>query len=778
MGIVSIGQPVPRHEDPILLRGEGRYTGDVTLPNQAYGYVLRSPHAHAQINSITTSAAIAAPGVLAVLTGQDYRAENLGKLPLVVPPIPNFDVGSVYHPTRLALANEVVNFVGEEVAFVVAETLDQAKDAAEMIEVDYQILPAVVDAEVAMEDGAPQVWPDCPDNLSFKQEMGDREATEAAFTAAKYIVKLRSIVNRSSANTIEARGTNANYDPASGHCTVYVGTQGAFGMRKTLAELIFNDTENNFRVITGNMGGSFGMKGVYAETLLTVWASRKLHRPVKWENERTDSILSDYHGRDKISDAELALDEKGKFLGLRVTTIANLGTYLSPLALMHTILSNGGLVGVYTTPAVHLTIKGVFTHTGSTNPYRGSNRPDVAYVLERLIDVASAETGIDRFELRRQNFISPGDMPYKTPLGPTYDCGDFERNFEDALKLIGHQNFEERRQSAKARGKYRGLGVANNVENAAGAGTEFADILFDANGNVNVYAGTTEHGQGHPTMYRQVVSQLLGIDADKIVIHEGDTDKMEQGNGTGGSRVSSLGTSAARIASEAIIEKGRHIAAHLLEAGSSDIEFSNGSFEVAGTDRSVSWERIVGVVFSGDQLPDGIKPDLSVNAHFEAAAPNFPSGCHACEVEVDVDTGKVEIIRYVGVSDVGNVINPLLLNGQIYGGIGQGAGQVLMEGILYDPETGQMQTGSFLDYAMPRASDFCPFELADNPTVTKVNPMGSKGAGEVGTACAMPAVVNAVVDALSPLGIKHLDMPVTSQKTWAVIKNAITELKG
>ena len=772
MGIVSIGQPVPRHEDPILLRGEGRYTGDVTLPNQAYGFVLRSPHAHALIKSTNTSAALAAPGVLAVLTGEDYRAENLGKLPLVVPPIPNFDAETVYRPSRLALANEVVKFVGEEVAFEVAETLDQAKDAAELINVDYKTLPTVIDAEEAREESAPQVWPDCPGNLCFATEMGDKKATEAAFASAKHIVKLRSIVNRASANTIEARGTNADYDPASGHCTVYVGTQGAFGMRKTLAELIFNDAENNFRVITGNIGGSFGMKQVYAETLMTVWASRKLHRPVKWENERTDSILSDYHGRDKISDTELALDANGKFLGLRVTTIANLGTYLSPLALMHTLLSIGGLVGVYTTPAVHLTVKGVFTHTGSTNPYRGSNRPDVAYVLERLIDVASVETGIDRLELRRRNIIAPGDMPYKTPLGPTYDCGNFKKNFDEAIRLIGYHDFEERRKKSAVERKYRGIGVANNVENAAGAGTEFADIAFDADGTVNIYAGTTEIGQGHPTMYRQVVSHLLGIDMGKIVIHEGDTDKIEQGNGTGGSRVSSLGTSAARIASERVLEKARQIAAHLLEVSLSDIEFKDGSFEIVGTDRSVSWNKVVSAAFSEGQLPEGMEAGLSVKAHFESTAPNFPSGCHACEVEVDMESGKVDIVRYVGVSDVGNVINPLLLNGQIYGGIGQGAGQVLMEGILYDPETGQMQTGSFLDYAMPRASDFCLFELRDNPTTTDVNPMGAKGAGEVGTACAMPTVVNAVVDALSPLGVKHVDMPVTPQNIWSAIKKA------
>ena len=772
MGIVSVGQPVPRHEDPTLLKGEGCYTGDVTLPNQAYGYVLRSPHAHARIKFIDPSAAMAAPGVLIVLTGSEYRAENLGKLPLVVPPIPNLDLEKMLRPPRLALACDKVNFVGEEVAFVVAETLDQAKDAAELIDVEYEPLPSVVDAEEALKDGAPLVWAKCPGNLSFTEEMGDKKSTDAAFASAKHIVKLRSVVNRASANTIEARGTNADYNPSTGHCTVYVGAQAAFGMRKTLAELIFNDQEENFQVITGNMGGSFGMKGVYAETLLTVWASRKLKRPVKWENERQDSILSDYHGRDKVSYTELALDENGTFLGLKVTTIANMGGYFSPLALMHTILSNGGLVGVYTTPAIHLTVKGVLTHTGSTNPYRGSNRPDVAYVLERLIDMASVETGIDRFELRRRNFITKENMPYKTPLGLTYDCGDFGKNFEEALELIDFKGFEERRKKSSAKRKYRGLGVANNVENAAGVGTEFADIAFDVDGTVNIYAGTTEHGQGHPTMYRQVVSQILGIDANKIVVHEGDTDKLEQGNGTGGSRVSSLGASAARIASEGIIEKARQIASLLLEASISDIIFKDGSFKIAGTDRSVSWESIINAAFSKEPLLEAIESGLSVNAQFESSAPNYPSGCHACEVEIDMETGKVDIVRYVGVSDVGNVINPLLLNGQIFGGIGQGAGQVLMEGIRYDKNTGQMKTGSFLDYAMPRASDFCSFELTDNPTITEVNPMGSKGVGEVGTACAMPTVVNAVVDALAPLGVKHVDMPVSAENIWTAINMA------
>ncbi len=772
MGIVSIGQSVTRHEDPVLLKGQGQYTGDVNYPNQAHGYVLRSPHARAKIISINIEAALKAPGVLLVLTGEDYRNEKLGKLPLVVPPIPNFDVESVYRTDRYALAFEEVRFVGEEVAFIVAETVNQAKDAAEQIIVDYNPLPAVVNTLVALEDNAPRIWEDCPGNISFTHEMGDKETTDKCFDEAKSIVKLRAIVNRSSPNSIETRGTIATCDPVSGRSTVHAGVQGPFGVRKVLAETIFNESEDNFRVITGNMGGSFGMKQLYSETILTVWASKKLKRPVKWENERQESILSDYHGRDKVSDIELALDESGNFLAIRATTYANLGTYLSPLAFMHTLLSNGGLVGVYKTPAIHLTVKGVLTNTGSTNPYRGSNRPDVAYILERLIDKAAFETGFDRFELRRKNFISEKDMPYKTPLGPTYDCGDFQRNFEEALEQMDLNGLIARKELSKTKGKLRGFGLANNVENAAGAGSEFVDISFEQDGNVNVFAGTTEHGQGHPTMYRQVVSELLNIDEDKINVHEGDTDQIAQGNGTGGSRVSSLGSSAALRASEKLIEKAKEIAGEILEANSGDIEFKSGIFEIAGTDRTTSWNDIVAAAYPTKKTFDDDNSGLSVKEKFESAAPNFPNGCHACEVEVDIETGKIEILKYVGVSDVGKVINPLLLNGQIFGGIGQGAGQVLMEGVLYDKDTGQMETGSFLDYSMPRASDFCSFELSDNPTITEVNPMGTKGAGEVGTACAMPAVVNAVVDALSPLGITHVDMPLTPKNIWDAIQSS------
>ncbi len=771
MGIVAVGQAVSRHEDPILLKGEGRYTGDVVLPNQAFGHILRSPHAHAKISGINTDTAKGAPGVLAVYTGAECRADGIGKLPTVQMPAPNFDFDTHVRPDRFALAGDKVHFVGEEVAFVVAETLTQARDAAELIEVDYVVLPSVVDAVEAKKDGAPQIWPDIPGNVCFEKGLGDKEATDAAFATATHVVKQSMVVNRSSANSMEPRGTNADFNAETGHCTVYVGVQGVFGMRNTLAGAIFDDEIKNFRVITGHIGGSFGMKNFYAETIMTIWASRKLGRPVKWENDREASLMADYHGRDKLAEMELALDADGTFLAVRANIVANMGAYLSPLFVAHTLLSNGGIIGVYKTPAAHLTVTAIHTNTSSTNPYRGSNRPDVAYYMERIIDVAAAETGMDRMELRRRNMIPAGGFPHQAPLGVNYDCGNFVQDFEEALRIIDADGFAARRAQSDANGKYRGLGLANNVEGAAGGGQEFVDLAFDADGTVNVFAGTTENGQGHPTMYRQVVSDKLGIDTDKIVVHEGDSDLMAQGNGTGGSRVSSVGASAARIASEKMIDKAKVVAGHVLEAAVADIEFNDSGFEIAGTDRRLSWDEVAAAAH-GDGLPDDLRGELSVNADFQGTANNFPSGTHACEVEVDKETGRVEIIRYVGVTDVGQVINPLLFEGQIHGGIGQGAGQVLMEAVRYDDDSGQMLTGSFLDYAMPRANDFCTFELSDHPTLTDTNPIGSKGAGEVGAACAMPVVVNAVVDALSGLGVKHLDMPVTGETVWNAIRGA------
>ncbi len=769
MGIVSVGQSVPRHEDPYLLRGEGTYTADRNLPNQAYGYVLRSPHAFARINGIDTAAALAAPGVLCILTGKDVEEEGIGALPILTPPIPGVDPDAMIKHARYPIATDMARMVGHEVAFVVAETLAQAKDAAELVEVDYAPLEALTNSfEVA--GGAPR-YDDAPDNLAFNTSFGDKDATDAAFENADHTVKLTLTVNRVAPSTIENRTSVADYDPAGaggkGRWTVYAPVQGPHGLKDILADLIFKCEPDQFQVVTGNMGGSFGMKAFYSETVLTAVAARRLGRPVKWENERSESLLTDQAGRDKVVDAELALDKEGKFLGLRVHSVQNLGAFFGSFGLMHTHLSLIGMINVYRTPAIHHTIRGGYSNTCFTGPYRGSNRPDSAFIMERLLDYAAAELGMDRIELRRRNMIRADEMPYTMPLGTVYDSGDFPSNLEKALEAIGHEGFEARREEAKARGKLLGLGVGNNIEQAAGVGQEFATYRFDENGDLTIVAGTTEQGQGHPTMYAILASDRLGIDTDRITIVEGDTGSLPQGNGTGGSRVSVMGTHAALLAGEGVIEKGKQIAGHLLEAAAADIEFAGGTFSVAGTDKQVSLDEVARAAH-GD-LPGGIEPGLEFYAQYDGEAHTFPNGCHACEVEVDPETGAAKMTRYAAVNDVGTVINQLTVKGQIIGGVGQGAGQALLEGIEYDGETGQMLTGSFLDYAMPRGIDFCDIQIINNPHPTGSNSIGAKGVGEVGCACAMPAAANAVIHALEPLGVKHLDMPLTPRKVWDAI---------
>ncbi len=767
MGIVAVGQAVPRHEDPYLLRGEGRYTADVNLPGQVYGYVLRSPYAFAKIRSIDTSAAKSAPGVIAVYTGADVEADGLGPLPTVIPPV--IDPEKLFNAQRWPLATNMVRLVGHEVAFVVAESLAQAKDAAELIEVDYEPLDAVTNSfDLADKPVSPR-YEGRSDNLAFNNDYGNKEETEKAFAAADQVVKLRLTVNRVAANPMENRTTVANYDTAKDRWTVYLPTQGPFAGRAVLANLIFKVPEESFHIIAGNVGGSFGTKAFHAESILTIWAAKKLGRPVKWENERQDSMISDIHGRDKVIDAELAMDKDGKFLGLRVHSMANLGAFLAPLGIMHTNLSLSGMINVYTTPTAYVNIKGAYSNTTPTGPYRGSNRPDSTFIMERIIDFAAAELGLDRMELRRKNLIPASAMPYTIPLNTTYDCGDFASNMEKALAAIDYAGFEKRREESKARGKLRGFGLGNNVEQAVGIGQEFATVRMAEDGSVTVIAGTTDQGQGHTTMYKQVISEQLGIDEDMITVVEGDTDSQAAGGGTGGSRVSVMGTNAARLAGDGVIEKGKVIAGHILEAAAADIEFANGAFTVAGTDKSVSLPDVAKAAFDPTNLPDGVDPGLEEYATYDGKAANYPNGTHVCEVEVDPDTGDVELLRYIAVNDVGRVINPLLYRGQILGGIAQGAGQVLMEGVAYDAASGQMQTGSFLDYAMPRGSDFCDIEIIDNPTLTESNPLGAKGAGEVGCACSMPAVANAIIHALEPYGVKHLDMPMTPDKVWAAI---------
>ncbi|MEE2761113.1 MAG: xanthine dehydrogenase family protein molybdopterin-binding subunit [Pseudomonadota bacterium] len=770
MGIVSVGQAVPRDEDPYLLRGEGQFTADVTLPNQAYGYVLRSPHAFAHINRIDTSKAEAAPGVLAVLTGTDMEADGVGPLPNIIPPLPNIDPERIFIAKRHILATDFVRLTGHEVAFVVAETLSHARDAAEMVEVDYEPLDPLTASE-AVAAGAPR-YEDQPDNLAFDNQFGDKEATDTAFAKAAYVVKHSLTVNRVAPNPIENRTTNASYDADADRWTIYVPTQGPFAMRGVLSGQIFNTDPSKFHLITGNIGGSFGMKGFSVESILAIWATKRVGRPVKWENERTESMHSDQHGRDKVVDAELALDKDYNFLGLRVSSVANMGAFFGPMGMMHTHLSLIGMINVYKTPAIHINVKGAYSNTSPTGPYRGSNRPDSTFIMERMVDVAARQLGVDPIELRRHNLIPAEDMPYTMPLGTVYDSGDFGSNMDKALAAIDHAGFQARRVESENRGKLRGFGLANNVEQAVGIGQEFVTYKFQENGDLTIIAGTTEQGQGHPTMYRLLASHQLGIDTDRITVIEGDTDSQEAGGGTGGSRVSVMGSNAAMNAGAAIIEKGREIASHLLEAATTDIEFAAGNFTVAGTDKSVSLDDVVAASFDGTGASYETTPGLEEYAVYDGKKANYPNGCHACEVEVDPETGRAEIVCYVAVNDVGTVLNQLTFRGQILGGIGQAVGQALMENVAYDTETGQLQTGSFLDYAMPRGNDFCSIEIIDNPHPTDSNPLGAKGAGEVGCACSMPAVVNGVLDALAPMGITHLDMPLTPDKVWAAIRSA------
>ena len=774
MGQFSFGQPVPRTEDPRLLRGEGRFGSDFALADEAHGYVLRSHHAHAEIRAIDTGAAERASGVLAVYTEKDLAADGLGttrvKMPRKRP-----DGSPVYQNPHPGLARGRVRFVGDYVAYVVAETLNQAKDAAELIEVEYEPLPAVVDTAASIEPGAVPVWDDCPDNISNLFELGDKDAVEAAFARAHHVTRHRFVISRVLPAAMEPRGAIGAYDRYEDRHTIYCGVGNIHAVRGLLAGDVFGVPENRFRVICGDIGGAFGSKGVTApENILSLYASKKLGRPVKWVSERSDSMLADEHSRDNVSDVELALDENGGFLALRVKTLAALGAYLnSDRNLQATFGNLGSLAGVYRTPAIHVSVYGVFTHTMSTATYRGAGRPEATYLVEGIIDRAARETGIDRVELRRRNLIPPEAMPFKTGLIYTYDSGEFEKIMDETIEMADVQGFEGRRAEAKARGKLRGMGITMPIERAGAApGAETADIRFDPQGGVTLSVGTKSQGQGHDTMYKIILSDVLGIDSDDVYLIEGDTDKAAHGTGTFGSRSASVGGSAALRAAEKIIDKGKRIAAHILEAADEDITFERGTFAVAGTDRTVTLKDVAKASYRMAGRPKGMEAGLFETGVWEPELQTFPNGCHVCEIEIDLDTGTLSVERYVVVDDVGNVINHLTLDGQIHGGVVQGVGQAVLEHMVYDPASGQPATGSFMDYAMPRASDVCSIEVESHPVPTTTNPLGVKGAGEAGTVGALTGIMNAAVDALAPLGITHVEMPLTPEKLWRAIRDA------
>jgi carbon-monoxide dehydrogenase large subunit len=769
MGQFGMGQAVRRVEDKRFVTGAGNYTDDVNLPRQGYAAILRSPHAHARIASIDVSEAGAAPGVLGVFIHADMAADGWGSIQCAAP-VPNKDGSPPKMPPHYPLAKDRVRHVGDAVAFVVAETLGQAKDALDLIRVEYDALPAATDLATCMEPGQPLVWDEAPRNLCLDWETGDAKATEAAFAKAKHVVELELVNNRIVVNSMEPRGALGLYEPGEERWSLWSSTQGSHFLRKLLSAQM-EAPENRIRVVTPDVGGGFGMKlFLYPEHGMVLFAAKRLGRPVKWTGERSDAFVTDTHGRDNLTKARLALDEQGRFLALRVDTIANLGAYLSNYGpFIPTLAGTAMLAAVYKTPAIYCAVKSVFTHTVPVDAYRGAGRPESAYIVERIVDHAARKLGIPAAELRRRNFIRPEDMPFRTVLGRTYDSGDFARNMDDALKAADAAGFPARKAASRARGQERGLGFATYIEECGGGSDEVAELRFDPSGSATLLVGTQSSGQGHQTAYAQLLADKLGVDMSAIRVVQGDTETMSFGRGTGGSRSLPVAGVAVERVADKLIDKGRRIAAHRLEAAEADIEFADGQFRIAGTDRSVPIQKIAKAAFDPLQLPPGLEPGFAEKLHFLPADSTYPNGCHVCEVEIDPETGRVEVVRYLVVDDFGRIVNPLLLAGQVHGGVGQGIGQAVLEGCVYDPETGQLLTASLNDYALPRADDVPPVEFSTNVVPCTTNPLGIKGAGEAGAIGAPPAVINAIVDALAEFGVEHIDMPATPERVWRAV---------
>ena len=770
----QIGKPVRREEDFRLLQGRGRYLDDVSMMRQAHAAVLRSPVAHGDIVSVDVTAALASPGVLAVLTGEDLAVRGLGAIG-VLNPCDRMDGSPGFVRERPLLAQGRVRYVGEAIAFVVAETLNQAKDASEQIVIDFDSLPVLTSVDAALADGAMALWDDNPGNEAYTFKRGDAAATDAAIAGAAHVVRHRVCVNRVAGNAIENRGCIANYDSFEDRYLLRATVQSVHGMRQQIAEQIFRMPQTRLQVVCDNMGGGFGIRGgVYPEYSLSLWASEVTGRPVKWIADRSESLLTDDHGRGGLVDAELALDADGKFLALRTHTKLPIGAYYTTDRNVGCATSGlGGLAGVYGIPTVHAQVTGVLTNMMGNAQYRGGAKPEPVHVLEVMVDVAARQLDIDAAELRRRNTLAPDAMPFKTALGDTYDCGDFTGNYEDCLATADYVHADDRRAEAKSRGALLGIGTSNSVTGVASTNFEHVEIRFDASGGVTLLSGAMDHGQGHGTTFKQVLSDKLGIDAAKVDYRFGDTDKVATGVGTFNARVAVFVGSAVVDAADKIIDKGKRIAAHMLEAADSDIEFSDGRFTVAGTDRSVDLDQVARTAFNKAKLPPDIEPGLYEHGEFgmgQGQAPVFPNGAHLAEIEIDPDTGKVALVRYTAVDDAGTVLNPILFDGQVHGGIVQGAGQIMMEDVHYDPETGQLLSGSFQDYCMPRADDFCDFNISAKEVPTARNPLGVKGVGEAGTVGAMPAVMNAINDALHRAGASVIEMPATAEKVWRALQ--------
>jgi carbon-monoxide dehydrogenase large subunit len=768
----GMGQAIPRVEDPRLLTGNGRYTDDHAVPKQARAYFLRSPHAHARIRSIDTKPALKRPGVLGVYTGADTAA--LGNLPCRVVemfPLKRMDGSPVFHPPRPVIVRDRAKHVGDIVAMVVAETVNQAKDAAEAIEIDYEELPSVTEPQDAVKPGAPKVWDECPDNISYVQRLGDAAATDAAFAKAAHTVAYEWRNTRVSQHWMEPRAALGLYDPYEDRYTLISGTQGAHDTRNFITQSVLRIPDNKLRVVSPDMGGGFGGRSnSYPEMVLVLWAAKQLGRPVKWNGERSEAFLSDDQGRDTWNKVELALDAEGIFLGLRVKTIATVGAYMSVFGPWPSFANAGGLAGVYRTPAIFTEVLGTVTNTPTIGPYRGAGRPEASFCIEIAIDLAARKLGMDRIELRRKNLIPTGKYPWKTPLTYVYDSGEFEAILDKTLANADWRGFAVRKRESEKRGKLRGLGVSYTIEQSAGGFDEACQLRVEASGSATLLIGTHSHGQGHETVFRQLLTDRLGLEFEDVRIVQGDTDLVGHGHGTFGSRSSGLGGAVIKLASDRIVEKAKQIAAHKLEAAADDIEFKNGIFSVAGTDRGVAWKDVAKLAYSPRMLPPGMETGLMAMASFTPPAPTFPNGCHVCEVEIDPDTGVTRIDRYTIVDDVGTVMNPLLLKGQIHGGVVQGVGQILLENMLFDAESGQVLTGSLMDYALPRADDVPMFEVQTHAVPTPTNPLGIKGAGEAGTVGAMPCVHGAILDALAARGIEWIDMPASPHRVWRALR--------
>jgi carbon-monoxide dehydrogenase large subunit len=765
----GIAQPVRRVEDPRLLKGGGSYTDDITLPGTVAGVVLRSPHAAARITSIDTAAAKSLPGVLAIYTSADLAADGIGTLPCAAP-VKNRDGSTMATPPHPVLADGMVRHVGDPVAFIVAETTKQARDAAEAVMVEYDVLPAITDLSRAMDDGVPQVWPEAKKNVAFDWQIGDKAKTEELFARAAHVTRLNVVNNRIVVSSMEARASLAEYDARTERWTLRTNTQGGWLLKDLLASAVFKVPAERFRVITPDVGGGFGMKiFLYAEQVLTCYAARKLGRPVKWVSERSEAFLSDTQGRDNLTLGELALDKDGRFLALRTRNVANMGAYLSTFApYIPTIAGTGVLASVYGFQAVYANVLGVYTNTVPVDAYRGAGRPESNYLVERLIDAAARELKIDRVELRRRNMVGPDAMPHATPVGKLYDSGDFRVVLDAALKNADWAGFAARRAEAAKRGKLRGIGLSYYLEATGGAPTERAEIRFADDGFVDVYVGTQSTGQGHETAYIQLTSDRLGVPGEKVRVKQGDTDTIPTGGGTGGARSLYSEGTAILATTATVIEKGKKAAAEALEAAPADIVFEQGRFAIVGTDRGIDILTLAATQRARAAKGEDVTT-LDAAEVAEIKAHTFPNGCHIAEVEIDPETGVARVVRYSVTDDVGKAVNPLIVRGQVHGGVAQGLGQAMLERTAYDPESGQLLSGSFMDYALPRADDLpdIQVDLVEVPCAS--NPLGVKGAGEAGAVGSPPAVINAVVDALSARGVTHIDMPATPEVVWRAL---------